>query len=88
MKLKTDEPYIPQDVLLKIEELKSILDEANELYEEIIEWYDSELKSYDERANATDELYSPGTGTIVEYISPECILEGLNILQTANEVNS
>ena len=63
MKLKTDEPYIPQVVLLKIEELKSILDEVN-------------------------ELYSPGTGTIVEYISPECILEGLNILQTANEVNS
>lgn len=45
MKLKTDKPYIPQDVLLKIEELKSILDEANELYEEIIEWYDSKLKS-------------------------------------------
>ena len=62
--MKTEEPYIPQVVLLKIEELKSILDEANELYEEIIEWYDSELKSYDERANATDELYSPGTGTI------------------------
>ncbi len=54
MKLKTDKPYIPQDVLLKIEELKSILDEANELYEEIIEWYDSELKSYDERANVTE----------------------------------
>ena len=60
----------------------------SKLYEEIIEWYDSEIKSYDKRTNATDELYLPGTGTIVEYISPECILEGLNILQTANEVNS
>ena len=55
-------------------------------------WHDKLVQAVElineERANATDELYSPGTGTIVEYISPECIMEGLNILQAANEVNS
>ena len=44
-----------------------------------------ELKSYDPKATADDELFDPGTGTVVEGIDYLSIMESLSELQTANE---
>lgn len=85
MKLKTDDPFVPEDIKVKINELQSLLDQAADLYSDIYDWYDSELKSYDPKATAEDELFNPGTGIVVEGIDPLAIMESLSVLQTANE---
>lgn len=85
MKLKTDDPFVPEDIRAKINELRSLLDHAADLYSDIHDWYDSELKSYDPKAAADDELFDPGTGTVVEGIDYLSIMESLSELQTANE---
>lgn len=85
MKLKTDDPFVPEDIKIKINELQSLLDQAADLYSDIYDWYDSELKSYDPKATAEDELFNPGTGIVVEGIAPLAIMESLSVLQTANE---
>ena len=64
MKLKTDDPFVPEDIRAKINGLQSLLDHAADLYSDIYSWYDSELKSYDPKATADDELFDPGTGTV------------------------
>lgn len=66
MKLKTVNPFVPEDIRAKINELQSLLEHAADLYSDIYDWYDSELKSYDPKATADDELFDPGTGTVVE----------------------
>lgn len=85
MKLKTDDPFVPENIKVKINELQSLLDQAADLYSDIYDWYDSELKSYDPKATAEDELFNPGTGIVVEGIAPLAIMESLSVLQTANE---
>ena len=50
MKLKTDDPFVPEDIRAKINGLQSLLDHAADLYSDIYSWYDSELKSYDPNA--------------------------------------
>ena len=85
MKLKTDDPFVPENIKVKINELQSLLDQAADLYSDIDDWYDSELKSYDPKATAEDELFNPGTGIVVEGIAPLAIMESLSVLQTANE---
>ena len=80
MKLKTDDPFVPEDIRAKINGLQSLLDHAADLYSDIYSWYDSELKSYDPNATA-----DPGTGTVVEGIDYLSIMESLSELQTANE---
>ena len=61
MKLKTDDPFVPENIRVKINELQSLLDRAADLYSDIYDWYDRELKSYDPKATADDELFDPGT---------------------------
>ena len=85
MKLKTDDPFVPEDIRAKINGLQSLLDHAADLYSDIYSWYDSELKSYDPKATADDELFDPGTGTVVEGIDYLSFMESLSELQTANE---
>ena len=85
MKKKTTEPFIPEDIMEKIQQLENLLDTASDLYDQIFEWYDQELKSYNPSVNASDELFDPGSGTVVPYISHLSILEGLSIVQTFNE---
>lgn len=85
MKLKTDDPFVPEDIREKINELQSLLDHAADLYSDIYDWYDSELKSYDSEAAADDELFDPGTGIVVEGINYLSIMEALSVLQVANE---
>ncbi len=85
MKLRTDDPFVPEVIRAKINELQSLLDHAADLYSDIYDWYDSELKSYDPKATADNELFDPGTGTIVEGIDYLSIMESLSALQTANE---
>ena len=85
MKLKTDDPLVPEDIRAKINELQSLLDHAGDLYSDIYDWYDSELKSYDPKATADDELFDPGTGTAVEGNDYLSIMESLSELQTAKE---
>ncbi len=85
MKPKTDEPFVPENIRVKINKLQSLLDQAADLYNDIYEWYDRELKSYDPTAAADDELFDPGTGTVVEGIDCLAIMESLSELQTANE---
>ncbi len=85
MKLKTDVPFVPEDIRAKIDELQSLLEHAADLYSDIYDWYDRELKSYDSKATAEDELFDPGTGTVVEGIDYLSIMESLSELQTANE---
>lgn len=82
---KTDDPFVPEDIRAKINGLQSLLDHAADLYSDIYSWYDSELKSYDPKATADDELFDPGTGTVVEGIDYLSIMESLSELQTANE---
>ena len=86
MKLKTDDPFVPEDIRAKINGLQSLLDHAADLYSDIYSWYDSELKSYDPKATADDELFDPGTGTVVEGIDYLSIMESLSELQTATNV--
>ncbi|WP_242997715.1 hypothetical protein [Enterocloster clostridioformis] len=74
-----------EDIRAKINGLQSLLDHAADLYSDIYSWYDSELKSYDPKATADDELFDPGTGTVVEGIDYLSIMESLSELQTANE---
>ena len=85
MKLKTDVPFIPENIRLKINELQSLLDRAADLRSDIYDWYDGELKSYDPKASVDDELFDPGTGMVVEGIDYLAIMESLSELQTANE---
>ena len=87
MSKKITEPQIPDEILEKIEHLNNLLDIASGLYDEITDWYDMELKSYEPSANALDELFHPGTGIIVPYVSSAAMLDGLTILQTFNEVD-
>ena len=75
MKLKTDDPFVPEDIRAKINELQSLLDHAADLYSDI----------YDPNGTADDELFDPGTGTVVEGIDYLSIMESLSELQTANE---
>ena len=86
MKLKTDDPFVPENIRVKINGLQSLLDRAADLYSDIYDWYDRELKSYDPKATADDELFDPGTGTVVEGIDYLAIMESLSELQTANDV--
>ena len=69
MKLITDKPSLPEDVIQKISQLTELLDEAQDLYDDIFEWYDNELKKYDHTADASSELFDPGSGYVVERIS-------------------
>ena len=85
MKLKTDEPFVPENIRVKINKLQALLDQAADLYNDIYEWYDRELKSYNPNASADDELFDPGTGTVVEGIDYLVVMESLSELQTANE---
>ncbi len=85
MKLKTDEPFVPENIRVKINKLQALLDQAADLYNDIYEWYDCELKSYDPKASADDELFDPGTGIVVEGIDYLAVMESLSGLQTANE---
>lgn len=85
MKLKTDEPFVPENIRVKINKLQALLDQAADLYNDIYEWYDRELKSYNPNASADDELFDPGTGTVVEGIDYLAVMESLSELQTANE---
>lgn len=85
MKIKLDEPTIPNDIQQKIQNLQVLLNQADSLRDEILAWYTSELKSYDYRAEAEQELFDPGTGTTVEGISELAILEALSELQIFNE---
>ena len=75
MKLKTDDPFVPENIRVKINELQALLDRAADLYSDIYDWYDRELKSYDPKATADDELFDPGTGTVVEGIDYLAIME-------------
>lgn len=50
MKLKTDEPFVPENIRVKINKLQALLDQAADLYNDIYEWYDRELKSYNPNA--------------------------------------
>ena len=74
-----------QEVCHEAKNRQSLLDHAADLYSDIYSWYDSELKSYDPKATADDELFDPGTGTVVEGIDYLSIMESLSELQTANE---
>lgn len=85
MPLKTDDPFVPENIQIKIDELQSLLGRAADLYSDILDWYDLELKSYDPNAAADDELFDPGTGIVVEGIDYLAIMEALSELQTANE---
>nr|WP_330367062.1 hypothetical protein [Enterocloster clostridioformis] len=80
MKLKTDDPFVPENIRVKINGLQSLLDRAADLYSDIYDWYDRELKSYDPKATADDELFDPGTGTVVEGIDYLAIMESLSEL--------
>ena len=62
---KNRRSLVPEDIRAKINGLQSLLDHAADLYSDIYSWYDSELKSYDPKATADDELFDPGTGTVV-----------------------
>lgn len=75
MKLKTDDPLVPEDIRAKINELQSLLDHAADLYSDIYDRYDSELKSCALKATADGELFDPGTGTVVEGINYLSIME-------------
>jgi hypothetical protein len=86
MKIKLDEPTIPNDIQQKIRNLQVLLNQADNLRDEILAWYTSELKSYDYRADADQELFDPGTGAAVERISGLAIMEALSELQIFNEV--
>lgn len=86
MKIKLDEPTIPNDIQQKIWNLQVLLDWVDNLRDEILAWYTAELKSYDFRADAQQELFNPGTGTTVEGISELAIMEALSELQIFNEV--
>lgn len=86
MKIKLDEPTIPNDIQQKILNLQVLLDQADNLRDEILAWYTAELKSYDYRAGAEQELFDPGTGTTVEGISEPAIMEALSELQIFNEI--
>lgn len=86
MKIKLDEPIIPNDIQQKILNLQVLLDQADTLRDEILAWYTAELKSYDYRADAEQELFDPGTGITVEGISGLAIMEALSELQIFNEI--
>ena len=86
MKIKLDEPTIPNDIQQKIRNLQVLLNQADNLRDEILAWYTSELKSYDYRVDADQELFDPGTGAAVERISGLAIMEALSELQIFNEV--
>ena len=88
MKLKTDEPFVPENIRVKINKLQALLDQAADLYNDIYEWYDRELKSYNPNASADDELFDPGTGTVMEGIDYLAVMKSLSELQTANECKS
>lgn len=85
MKPRTDSPSVPDDIQIKIRQLHDLLEDAQGLYDEIFNWYDLELKSYDSSVDASMELFDPGTGCVVEGISYHAVMDGLCILQTANE---
>ena len=85
MKLKTDEPFVPENIRVKINKLQVLLDQAADLYNDIYELYDRELKSYNPNASADDELFDPGTGTVMEGIDYLAVMKSLSELQTANE---
>ncbi len=86
MKIKLDEPTIPNDIQQKIRNLQVLLNQADNLRDEILAWYTSELKSYDYRADADQELFDPGTGAAVKRISGLAIMKALSELQIFNEV--
>lgn len=85
MKLKTDEPSMPEYIKKKVTDLQHLLDQAESLRDEILTWYTAELKSYDPDADPDGELFDPGTGHIVEGVSCPAIMEALSELQTFNE---
>lgn len=86
MKIKLDEPTIPNNIQQKILNLQVLLDQADNLRDEILAWYTAELKSYDYRTDAEQELFDPGTGTTVEGISEFAIMEVLSELQIFNAI--
>lgn len=86
MKIKLDEPTIPNNIQQKILNLQVLLAQADNLRDEILAWYKAELKSYDHRADAEQELFDPGTGTTVEGISEFAIMEALSELQIFNAI--
>lgn len=79
---------MPENIREKITKLQFLLDQVSALYNDIYEWYGCELKSYDPKAAADDELFDPGTGSVVEGIDYLAIMEDLSELQTANECKS
>lgn len=85
MNHKNNEPFVPDNIQTKIQQLHDLLEGAQELYDEIFDWYDHELKIYDPSVDASMELFDPGTGHVVEGISYHAVMEGLSTLQTANE---
>lgn len=88
MKLKTDEPSIPEHIRKKISELQHLLKQAENLRDEILTWYEAELQSYNPGTDPESELFDPGTGIVVEGISYSAIMESLSELQTFNEART
>lgn len=88
MKLKTDEPSIPEDIQKKITVLQYLLDQAENLRDEILTWYEAELHSYDPKADPESELFDPGTGIVVEGISYTAVMEFLSELQAFHEARA
>ena len=87
MKPKTDAPFVPDHIQGKIQQLHELLDEAEELYVEILEWYDHELQTYDPAVDSSLELFDPRTGSAMKRISYHVVMEGLSVLQVANETD-
>lgn len=79
------EHKIPLEIAAKIEELRSILNDAIDLREDILAWYDSELKSFEPDADHSQELFSPDGALTVTSIDDMAILEVFNELQIAKE---
>lgn len=88
MKLKTDEPSIPEYIQKKITVLQQLLDQAEDLRDEILTWYEAELHSYAPKADPESELFDPGTGIVVEGISYTAVMESLSGLQVFNEAQA
>ena len=79
--MDVDESFVPQNIKDRIEQLNTMIKEAEVLSNEIIEWYHGALFDIDSKLDVEDEVFDVANMLCVEGIDFNAILEGLSTAQ-------
>ncbi len=79
--MDVDESFVPQNIKDRIEQLNTMIKEAEVLSKEIIEWYHGALLDMDSEVDIEDELFDVTNTLCVEGIDFNAVMEGVSAVR-------